>query len=61
MRLAELDKQQQFQDIIFKNAVLMAESGSMNPIGIITLLAGLYGVARGTQDLKNKVKKNNST
>lgn len=60
-RLAELDKQQQFQDIIFKNALLMAETGTVNPLGVITLLAGLYGVARGGQDLKNKVKKNNSS
>ncbi len=58
-RLAELDKQQRFQDIIFKNALLMAESGSMNPMGVLTLLAGLYGIARGTQDLKEKVKKAN--
>jgi len=57
-RMTELDRQQAFQDIIFKNALLMAESGGVNPVGIITLLAGLYGIARGTQDLKNKVKKN---
>ena len=57
-RLADLDRQQAFRDIIFKNALQMAETGSMNPIGIITLLAGLYGIARGTQDIKNKVKKN---
>lgn len=58
-RLASLDKQEAFQDIIFKNAMLMAQAGTINPLGIITLAAGLYGIARGTQDLKNKVKKNN--
>lgn len=61
-RMAELAKQEAFQDVIFKNVLLMAESGTINPLGVITLLAGLYGVARGTQDIKNKVKKksNNS-
>ncbi len=57
-RLAELEKQEAFQDIIFKNAILMAKTGTVNPLGVITLVAGLYGIARGTQDLKNKVKKN---
>lgn len=56
-RLAELDRQDQFRDIIFKNAMLMVEGGTMNPIGIITLLAGLYGVSRGAKDLKDRVKK----
>lgn len=60
-RLTELNKQQAFQDIIFKNALLMAETGSINPVGILTLLAGLYGIARGTKDIKDRVKKNNST
>lgn len=60
-RLTELNKQQAFQDIIFKNAMLMAETGPVNPLGILTLLAGLYGVARGTKDLKDRVQKKNRT
>jgi hypothetical protein len=60
-RLAELDKQEAFRDVIFKNALLMVESGTVNPMGIITLLAGLYGVARGTKDIKDRVKKTNSS
>ncbi len=59
-RLAELKRQQAFRDVIFKNALLMLETGSMNPAGIITLLAGLYGIARGTTDIKNRVKKKNN-
>lgn len=56
-RLAELDKQEAFQNVIFKNALVMVESGTVNPLGIITLLAGLYGVARGTKDVKDRIKK----
>ncbi len=61
-RMADLDRQDAFRDIIFKNAMLMIEGGSLNPIGIITLLAGLYGITRGGSDLVKKVKKksNNS-
>lgn len=64
-RLASLDDQQQFRDIIFKNAMVMVEAGTLNPIGIITMLAGLYGITRGVKDAKDKVitkrKTNNNT
>lgn len=56
-RLADLDRQEQFRDIIFKNAMVMVEGGTLNPVGIMTMLAGLYGLTRGAQDFKNKVKK----
>lgn len=56
-RIAELDKQQAFRDVIFKNALLMVEGGGINPVGVITLLTSLYGLTRGAQDIKKKVKK----
>jgi len=55
-RLAELDKQEAIRDIIFKNALLMIEGGSLNPVGIMTLFAGLYGLTRGGSDIVKKVK-----
>lgn len=60
-RLAELDKQDHIRDIIFKNALLMVEGGSLNPVGVITMLAGIYGVTRATADTVKKVKKKTST
>lgn len=61
-RLADLDKQDAVRDIIFKNAMLMVETGSLNPVGIITMLAGIYGVAHGAKHLKDRIEKksNNS-
>lgn len=56
-RMADLDRQEQFRDIIFKNALLMVETGTINPLGIITLLTGLYGVTRGAKDIKDRLKK----
>jgi len=55
-RLAELDKQDQMRDVIFNNAFAMAEQGTLNPIGIMTLLAGLYGLTRGTSDIVKRIK-----
>lgn len=59
-RMADLDRQDAFRDIIFKNALLMVETGTINPLGIITLLTGLYGVTRGVKDVKDRIKKNNN-
>lgn len=56
-RMADLDQQEAFRDIIFKNALLMVEGGTLNPIGIATMLAGLYGVTRGAKDIKDRIKK----
>lgn len=56
-RMADLDRQEAFRDVIFKNALLMVEGGSLNPVGIITLLAGIYGITRGGSDIVKKVKK----
>ena len=56
-RLADLDNQEQFRDIIFQNALLMIGGGAINPAGIITLLTGLYGITRGATDIKNRIKK----
>lgn len=54
-RLSALDRQEAFRDVIFKNAMLMVEGGGINPIGVITMLAGIYGIARGGKDIKDKI------
>jgi len=59
-RLADLDQQEQFRDIVFKNVLIIAETGTLNPIGIITGLAALYGITRGGSDVVKKIKKKNN-
>lgn len=56
-RMADLDRQEAFRDIIFKNALLMVETGAINPIGIITMLAGIYGAVHGVKHLKDRIEK----
>lgn len=58
-RFADLDQQDAFRDIIFKNVLLSVETGTLNPVGIITLLTSLYGIGRGAKDVKDRIKKNN--
>lgn len=56
-RLADLERQEQIRDYVFKNALIMVETGSLNPVGIATLLAGLYGVIHGAKHLKDRIEK----
>lgn len=55
-RLADLDRQDQIRDYIFKNALVMVETGTINPLGIISLLAGLYGIVHGAKHLKDRIE-----
>jgi len=59
-RMAELEKQEQFRNIIFQNALLMVGGGTVNPVGILTGLAALYGLGTGAKQLKDKIKKNHT-
>ena len=54
-RMAELDKQEAFRDLIFQNATGVIETGTMNPAGILTLFAGLYGILRAGKDVKDRI------
>lgn len=56
-RFADLQKQEQFRDLIFQNVLVMAETGTLNPAGIIFLLTSLYGIGRAGKDVKDRVKK----
>lgn len=57
LRKADLDKQQQFRDIILKNALIMVETGTFNPIGLATALFAFYGVGTMTTAGVKKLKK----
>lgn len=56
-RMADLDRQDQFRDIVFQNVTMMAQTGVVNPAGIITLLLGIYGATRGAKDIKDRIEK----
>lgn len=57
MRMASLDKQQAIRDTILKNALLMVETGTLNPLGILTALFASYGIGNAACKVKNGVKK----
>lgn len=60
-RLADLARQQAVRDLIFKNALLMVESGGLNPVGLLTGVAAIYGIATAGKQVKDKVVKEKNT
>jgi len=54
---ADITQQEKVRTLIVNNALLMAQTGTINPLGLITGLAALYGVGSATNTAKNAVKK----
>lgn len=44
LRFEELETQERVRDILLKNALIAAESGTVNPFGIITAALAVYGI-----------------
>lgn len=68
LRLLSLDQQERFRAIILQNALVLVQGQPLNPVGIITAIAGIYGIMQGSRNVtkvvKNGIKKrkaNNGT
>lgn len=57
LRSAELEQQERLRQLILNNALLIAQAGTVNPLGIITAIAAFYGAGSAVKDTKNIVKK----
>ncbi len=56
IRMADLDKQEELRAIILQNALILVQGNPLNPIGIITAAAAIYGLASGGQNVTKVVK-----
>ncbi len=45
-----LEEKEQIQRFIVENVLTMAQTGSINPLGVITALGGVYGLTRASKD-----------
>lgn len=52
IRFADLDRQEQIRDVIFQQALVIAEGGAINPFGIITTLLAVLGVGAAADDVR---------
>jgi len=56
IRMLDLDKQEQLRSLILQNALIVVQGQPFNPLGILTGLAAVYGIAQGGQNVKQVVK-----
>lgn len=60
-RMIELDRQDAIRNVILQNALLIASGQPLNPIGLITAFAAIYGVgvagSKAVTAIKNGVDK----
>jgi len=55
LRMTQLDKQEAIRNIILQNALVLAAGQPLNPIGIITALAAVYGIGSGVQRVRKRL------
>ncbi|GAI98586.1 unnamed protein product, partial [marine sediment metagenome] len=57
VRMAALDKQDAFRALIIENSLLLVQGTPFNPVGLITAIAGIYGITHGASKVVRTVKK----
>ena len=59
LRFQELDQQDRIRQIIFDSAIMMAQSGKVSPLGILTTLGAILGLGATADNvvLRKKQKK----
>lgn len=45
VRLQDLQRQDAFKQALFQNAVLIAEGGNPNPLGILSMIGTIFGIS----------------
>lgn len=55
IRMADLDKQDELRQMIINNAILIANGTPLNPLGILSGIAALYGMGSAITYGKKKV------
>jgi len=56
LRMADLDKQEQLRAVILQNALILVQGEPFNPVGLITAIAAIYGIAQGGVNISKVVK-----
>ena len=56
LRMVDLDQQEQFRSIILQNALILVQGNPLNPVGLMTAVAAIYGVTQGGRNITKVVK-----
>lgn len=56
----DLQKQEELRQKLFEHAALWAQSGTVNPLGVVLSLAGILGLGATTDNVRKRIKNNKS-
>ncbi|MBA7654884.1 hypothetical protein ES703_62777 [subsurface metagenome] len=56
IRMIDLDKQEQLRAVILENALILVQGTPVNPVGILTGVAAIYGLMQGSTNVTKIVK-----
>ena len=56
LRMASLDQQDKFRAVVLQNALILVQGQPLNPLGIISAVAAIYGIMQGSSNLTKVVK-----
>ncbi len=48
----DLDRQDKIRNLIFENAIFIAQGGQVNPVGVVTSIMALLGIGATVDDLR---------
>lgn len=57
LRMLDLDRQDAFRSLVIENSLLLVQGTPFNPVGLITAIAGIYGITHGTSKVVRAAKK----
>ena len=56
IRMLDFDRQEKLRAVILQNALILVQGQPLNPVGIISAVAAIYGVMQGSSNLTKVVK-----
>jgi len=60
LRFADLNKQDEFRNELFKHAALWAQGGTLNPVGLALSLASIIGIGATVDNVTKRRRENNA-
>jgi len=52
----DMDRKERILNYLFQQALIVAESGTVNPVGILTSLGAILGLGAGVDNVRNRKK-----
>lgn len=56
IKFASLDRQDKFRQLVINNAMLVVQGNTLNPMGILTGLMGIYGLSQAAKNTTGAIK-----